>query len=120
LTDFVTGVCRALAHPSRRALLQALARDECDVGSLSAGSGLDQPTASKHLAALRRAGLVQVRVDGRRRCYSLTHEEIVRPLLNLLTELGGQKAGQGPRGAASGDYPPAVDDVDENVLLPHV
>lgn len=87
MTDFVAGVCRALAHPVRRELLQALSRGECDVGNLSAGSGLDQPTASKHLAVLRNAGLVQVRVDGRRRCYSLTHEEIVKPLLDLLADL---------------------------------
>ena len=97
MTDFVTGVCRALAHPVRRALLQALSRGECDVGGLSAGSGLDQPTASKHLAALRRAGLVQVRVDGRRRCYSLIHQETVRPLLDLLAELEEQEAGTGSR-----------------------
>jgi DNA-binding transcriptional ArsR family regulator len=93
LTDFVTGACRALGHPARRALLQALARGECDVGGLSGGAGLDQPTASKHLAALRRAGLVTVRVDGRRRCYSLAHEKTLRPLLDLLTELEGQEAG---------------------------
>ena len=94
MTDFVTGVCRALSHPVRRALLQALLRGECDVGNLSAGSGLDQPTASKHLATLRSAGLVQVRVDGRRRCYSITHEEIVQSLLDLLTGLEVQEAGQ--------------------------
>lgn len=87
MTDFGTLVCRALAHPARRWLLQALARSECDVGSLSAGSGLDQPTVSKHLAALRRAGLVQVRVDARRRCYSLANEELVKELLDLLGEL---------------------------------
>ena len=95
MTDFVTGACRALAHPARRALLQALSRGECDVGGLSTGLGLDQPTVSKSLAALRRAGLVEVRIDGRRRCYSLTHGEIVKPLLGLLAELEEQKTGQG-------------------------
>lgn len=103
MTDFLTGVCRALSHPARRALLQALCRGECDVGGLSAGSGLDQPAVSKSLATLRRAGLVQVRVEGRRRCYSLDHEEIVRPLLDLLVELESRAAGQGPGEAASGD-----------------
>jgi len=104
LTDHVTCVCRALAHPVRRALLQALSRGECDVGGLSAGSGLDQPTASKHLAALRRAGLVHVRVDGRRRCYSLTHGEIVRQFLGLLAELEEQEAGQNEGAPANGDH----------------
>jgi DNA-binding transcriptional ArsR family regulator len=94
----VTGVCRALAHPARRALLQALTRGECDVSNLSASSGLDQPTVSKHLRALRTAGLVQVRVDGRRRCYSLASEVTVRRLLELLTEIDA-----GPR------RPPVLD-----------
>ena len=97
MTDFLTGVCRALSHPARRALLQALSRGECDVGGLSTGLGLDQPTVSKSLATLRGAGLVQVRIDGRRRCYSVAHEEIVRPLLDLLTALEMQEAGQGRR-----------------------
>lgn len=65
-----------------------MSRGECDVGNLSAASGLDQPTTSKHLAALRRAGLVQVRVEGPRRCYSLAHGEVMQPLLDLLGELG--------------------------------
>jgi DNA-binding transcriptional ArsR family regulator len=91
VSDFLTGVCRALSHPARRALLRALSRGECDVGGLSAGLDLDQPTVSKSLATLRRAGLVQVRVEGPRRCYSLDHEEIVRPLLDLLDRLETQE-----------------------------
>ena len=90
--DVVSEICRALAHPVRRSLLDALATSECDVGRLSSHSGVDQPTASKHLAALRHAGLVRVRVDGRRRCYSLAHEENVRTLLNLLSELADGRA----------------------------
>ncbi len=85
--DVISTICRALAHPVRRSLLAALASSECDVGRLSSHSGVDQPTASKHLAALRRAGLVRVRVDGRRRCYSLTAEEVVTTLLELLRDL---------------------------------
>ena len=102
VNDFVSVACRALAHPVRRALLQALCSNECDVGSLSEGSGLDQPTASKHLAALRRAGLVEVRVDGRHRCYSLAHEEILRPLLDLLDQLHGQQPPVGTGRPATG------------------
>jgi DNA-binding transcriptional ArsR family regulator len=100
VSDFVTSVCRALSHPARRALLQALCRGECDVGGLSAGAGLDQPTVSKSLATLRRAGLVRVRVDGRRRCYSLSHEEIVKALLDLLAELEEREAEQDAVAAA--------------------
>jgi len=88
VTDVVTEVCRALAHPARRRLLRALVLDECDVGHLGGGCGMDQPTVSKHLAALRSAGLVTVRVDGRRRCYSLAHPELVLQLLDELDQLG--------------------------------
>ncbi|MEZ5126646.1 MAG: metalloregulator ArsR/SmtB family transcription factor [Thermoleophilia bacterium] len=105
MTDAATAICKALAHPARRALLQALSRGECDVGRLSAGLRLDQPTVSKSLATLRAAGLVRVRVDGRRRCYSVNHEEIVRPLLGLLAELEAQDAEKAPdagKGAAHG------------------
>ena len=91
-SDAVSAICRALAHPVRRSLLTALATSECDVGRLSSNSGVDQPTASKHLAALRHAGLVRVRVDGRRRCYSLADEETVTALLALLANLERARA----------------------------
>ena len=49
----------------------------------------DQPTVSKHLAVLREAGLVEARVDGRRRCYSLANPAKVLELFQVLEELGG-------------------------------
>ena len=100
--DPVSAICRALAHQVRRSLLAALATSECDVGRLSSHSGVDQPTASKHLATLRRAGLVRVRVDGRRRCYSLADDETVTALLALLGDLEREHAEDAPsRGVAT-------------------
>jgi len=93
VTDVVSRACRALAHPVRRALLRSLSAGECDVSGLCAGSDLDQPTVSKHLAALRHAGLVHVRIEGPRRCYSLAHAETVRPLLALLEQLEHREEG---------------------------
>lgn len=103
MTDVAAGVCRALAHPARRALLRELGQGECDVASLGAGSGLDQPTTSKHLAMLRSAGLVEVRIDCRRRCYSLTDGGITRALLDLLAELEASRDHTPP--APTGDHP---------------
>ncbi|RLE30110.1 MAG: transcriptional regulator [Acidobacteria bacterium] len=80
-------ICRALGHPARRALLSALAQEQCDVSNLADQVKLSQPTVSKHLATLRRAGLVEVRIDGRRRCYSLADAELIRTLLDLLDRL---------------------------------
>lgn len=48
----------ALADPTRRAILQRLAAGEATVGELVAPFRLSQPTISKHLKVLERAGLV--------------------------------------------------------------
>jgi ArsR family transcriptional regulator len=62
---------RAFADPTRLRILHVLARGETCVGDLVAILGIAQPTASRHLARLRRAGLVAVRQDGRWAHYSL-------------------------------------------------
>jgi DNA-binding transcriptional ArsR family regulator len=85
--DRASAICRALSHPVRRELLSGLLGGECDVSYMTDNSGVGQPTVSKHLAMLRQAGLVTVRVDGRRRCYSLAQPEVVLQLLELLRKL---------------------------------
>jgi DNA-binding transcriptional ArsR family regulator len=62
---------RALAEPNRLAIVALLADGECPVGDLVAALPISQPTVSKHLSILRRAGLVQVRQDANRRLYRL-------------------------------------------------
>lgn len=62
----------ALADPTRRALFERLCRDGSQtVGGLTAGAGVSQPAVSKHLAVLKRAGLVEDRVSGRQSHYSV-------------------------------------------------
>lgn len=51
-------VFAALADPTRRAILARLAEGEATVNELVAPSALSQPTISKHLKVLERAGLV--------------------------------------------------------------
>ena len=51
-------VFAALADPTRRAILTRLATGEATVNELVALSDLSQPTVSKHLKVLERAGLV--------------------------------------------------------------
>ena len=51
-------VFSALADPTRRAILARLATGEATVNELVAPSDLRQPTISKHLKVLERAGLV--------------------------------------------------------------
>lgn|ERR1039457_865123 len=60
---------RALADPSRRAILERLTRGESAVKDLTARFSISQPAVSQHLAALRKAGLVAERREGRLRYY---------------------------------------------------
>ena len=57
-------VAKALAHPSRLLMLDALAQKEMCVCDLTELVGADQSTVSKHLAVLKHAGIVDVRKDG--------------------------------------------------------
>ena len=62
--EFRARVAKALAHPSRLLMLDALAAREMCVCELTELVGADQSTVSKHLAVLRQAGIVDVRKDG--------------------------------------------------------
>ncbi|GAA3595957.1 metalloregulator ArsR/SmtB family transcription factor [Nonomuraea rosea] len=60
-----------LAEPARRHILDLLLQRPHLVGELTHHLGLTQPATSKHLRALREAGLVTVRKDAQRRWYEL-------------------------------------------------
>jgi DNA-binding transcriptional ArsR family regulator len=62
-------VFRALGDPTRRAVYERLAAGESHVASLTAGLSVSQPAVSQHLAALKSAGLVRERREGRRTYY---------------------------------------------------
>ena len=68
-----------LAEPNRRRILDLIRKRERSVGELVERLSLSQPGVSKHLRALRQAGLVSVRVEAQRRCYRLR----AKPLLEL-------------------------------------
>ncbi len=55
---------RVLGHAARIRILELLRDGERSVGALQAELGLDSGGTSQHLAALRRAGLVESRRDG--------------------------------------------------------
>jgi ArsR family transcriptional regulator len=57
-------VAKALAHPSRLLMLDALQDGQRCVCELTELVGADQSTVSKHLAVLKQAGLVDDRKDG--------------------------------------------------------
>jgi len=78
-----TDIFRALADPTRRAVFEQLAGGEKTVGDLKAGFAISQPAVSQHLAALRKAGLVAERREGRNVFYRVVPEGLA-PLANWM------------------------------------
>ena len=62
---------RALSDPTRRAVYERLSAGERSVVELTHGLGVSQPAVSQHLAALKAAGLVGERREGRRVYYRI-------------------------------------------------
>jgi ArsR family transcriptional regulator, arsenate/arsenite/antimonite-responsive transcriptional repressor len=60
----LTTVYAALADPTRLRILSLLGQDEICVCHIHASLDVPQPTASRHLAYLRKSGLVEARRDG--------------------------------------------------------
>jgi len=68
----LASACKALSHPARLAILQALAqRGTCICGEIVEFLPLSQATVSQHLKVLREAGLIRGEVDGPRSCYCI-------------------------------------------------
>ena len=64
-------VFQLVADPTRRRILDLLLERPRSVSDLAAQLPASQPGTSKHLRALREAGLVRVRVDAQRRWYEV-------------------------------------------------
>lgn len=64
-------VYRAVADPTRRAILDVLREGDLSAGDLAGRFPISRPAVSKHLRILREADLVQERRDGRSRIYRL-------------------------------------------------
>jgi len=62
---------RALADPTRLAILRALSRGELQAGAIAAAFPVSRPAISHHLKVLSEAGLVQMRSSAQSRLYSI-------------------------------------------------
>jgi DNA-binding transcriptional ArsR family regulator len=65
----VDDTLRALANPTRRAMLELVWDAERSSSEIAEAVGATRPAASQHLKVLRDAGLVRVRSDGNQRLY---------------------------------------------------
>ena len=64
-------IMKALAHPSRLMIVDALAGGERCVCELQALVGSSMPTVSRHLAQMRNAGIIEGRREGSNIYYRL-------------------------------------------------
>jgi DNA-binding transcriptional ArsR family regulator len=66
-----------IAEPNRRAILSLLATSERSVNEIEQKLRMSQPSVSKHLGVLRKAGFVESRVDAQRRVYRIKPEPLM-------------------------------------------
>lgn len=64
-TERLDAVFAALADPTRRRILQDLARGEATVTELAEPHDMSLPAISKHLRVLEEAGLISRAIEGR-------------------------------------------------------
>lgn len=79
----MAGRLKIMSHPERLLMLCRMDESEVSVTELIALTGLGQSSVSQHLAMLRQAGVVSVRVDAQIRWYSL-RDTIVRAIIRAL------------------------------------
>ena len=89
--EALTSVYAALADPTRLRILSLLGDGEICVCHIHASLDVPQPTASRHLAYLRKAGLVEARREGIWMHYRLAPQDnpvvaaVVKAALHALT-----------------------------------
>jgi ArsR family transcriptional regulator len=94
MSDASNSVFKALADPTRRAILHLLRKEEMTAGDLAARFDMSKPTLSHHFAVLRDAGLVTSRREGQTIWYALNTtvlEDILAWTLDLARGSKGEQ-----------------------------
>ena len=82
-----TSVFEALAHPTRRQILQDLKDGELAAGEIASRFSATGPTISRHLRVLRTAGLISERRDANRILYSLVSDRLALSVGDFLSSV---------------------------------
>jgi len=98
---------KAMGHPIRYRILEALRGSELNVGEIEAKAGISQPSLSQQLAVLRNCGLVGTRRDGKLVIYWIEQDSIDE-LMNKISSFGRDSVaaieGQGRRAASVAQF----------------
>ena len=92
LQSFKAQFFRALAHPTRIRILEALVRRDRTVQELQEQLALDQPVVSQQLAVLRHPGIVSARKEGSSVRYAL-RDPLVGALLDVARRIFNNRLG---------------------------
>src|SRR5437868_6078468 len=96
---------RAVADPTRRAILQLVRDDELPAGEIATHfPAMSRPAVSQHLRVLAEAGLVEVRPDGNRRLYRWRREGL-RDATEFLEEMWASRLGRLKTAAEREEWP---------------
>jgi ArsR family transcriptional regulator len=83
---------KALAHPIRLRMVEGLMHNECNVNKIVKVLKIPQSTVSQHLALLKSRGIVQIRKEGVKTCYSVSNDKVVKlvKVLSSANDRGGR------------------------------
>ncbi|HRY29554.1 MAG TPA: metalloregulator ArsR/SmtB family transcription factor [Elusimicrobiota bacterium] len=74
---------RALAHPTRLAVIEYLKKGDSSVGRMVGELGIEQSALSKHLGILRQAGILAARQEKANVYYSVKDRDIYEMLRSI-------------------------------------
>jgi len=78
----------ALAHPTRRGILEHLKGGSATAGEIAGRFDVSKPTMSAHFAKLRDAGLIQADKQGTSIVYSLNLSVLEEVLMGFINRMG--------------------------------
>ena len=84
----MNSVFEALAHPTRRAILEMLKQGSRSAGELAEAFDVSKPTMSGHFAKLREAGLIHADQKGTTIIYSINLSTLEEVLLGFMGRMG--------------------------------
>lgn len=88
-------VFEALAHPTRRQILELLKAGSKSAGELAEAFNVSKPTMSGHFAKLKEAGLIQADQQGTTIQYSINMSVLEEVLMGFMGNFGTRGAETG-------------------------
>jgi DNA-binding transcriptional ArsR family regulator len=83
-------VFEALAHPTRRSILEMLKGGSRSAGEIAEAFDVSKPTMSGHFAKLKEAGLIQADQKGTTIYYSINMTVLEEVLMGFMNRMGTQ------------------------------